>query len=87
MRISYQHKNQNYEGPTVGPWTKHVKKGDSYIVMFDSTNLKRNVVLYDYQVTDSTQFLKDVEYLKQHPPTPYYESLIWKRFQNKEKLW
>lgn len=87
IRISYQYKNQTYEGDIVGPYTKHVKKGDYYVVMFDATKLKRCVVLFDYQVTDSTQFLKDVEYLKQHPPTPRYESLIWKRFQNKEKLW
>ncbi len=87
ITISYQYKDRSYEGDIVGPYEKEVKEGDHFIVMFDTTKLSRCVVLFDYPVPDSTQFLKDVEYLKHNPPKPYYETLIWKCFRNKEKLW
>lgn len=85
-RVFYQYNDLNFEGDAVGPF-KRTHIGNKYIILFDSTNIKRCVVLYDYPVSDSTQFLKDVEYLKKHPPKPYYESLIWGCFKNKKRLW
>ena len=87
IEITYQYKGQHYQGDIVGPYTQHVKEGDRYIVWFDTTNLKQCVVLFNCPVTDSLQFEQDVKLLKQNPPVPYYESLTWKCFRNKEKLW
>ncbi len=44
------------------------------------------MVLYDYPVKDSLQFVRDMEFLRKNPPKPY-DTLIWKCFRNKEKLW
>lgn len=85
-RIMFTHKGHLFEGDAVS-LVKRTEIGNKYIIAFDTTNIKHCIVLYDYPVTDSTQFLKDVEYLKQYPPIPYFETLIWKCFKNKEKLW
>ena len=84
-RILYKYKKQIFEGDAVGPF-KMTKKNDKYIVIFDTTNLKHCMVLYDYPVKDSLQFVRDMEFLRKNPPKPY-DTLIWKCFRNKEKLW
>ncbi|WP_373733651.1 hypothetical protein [Bacteroides heparinolyticus] len=87
ISITYQFQDKHYRGDIVSGHRLNMREGEKYIVIFDSTNLKSCVLLHNYPVTDSIQFLKDVEYLKKYPPTGDYESWIWKCFKDKKRLW
>ena len=50
------------------PGGKQYKKGDKFMVQYDSADLSSSRILFDYPVTDTATFIQDSTYLSTHPP-------------------
>jgi len=69
VRFFIEKKRIETDSKGMGPKdSQNVNEGNQYVVIYDSSNPEKCVVLFDYPVKDSLDFTLAVEKLKINPP-------------------